>query len=54
MPRLDDPYDEVRHGDLVAEKSVDTDCIEVYYVPSREQLSYAGLAGRGKTHGFEC
>lgn len=43
MPRLDVAYDEVRHGNLVTEKSLDTDCVEVYYVPSREQLAYAGL-----------
>ena len=43
MPRIDEPYDEVRHGNLVVEKSPHGDCVEVYYIPSQEQLSYANL-----------
>ena len=41
MPRIDEPYDEVRHGNIVVETSPHRDCVEVYYIPSQEQLAYA-------------
>ena len=51
MPRIDEPYDEVRHGNLVVEKSPNGDCVEVYYIPSREQLAYANVdPGRAAEH----
>ena len=43
MARPQHPYDEYRHGNLVVEKSFDSDCVEVYYVPSQEQIEQANI-----------
>ena len=43
MARPQHPYDEYRHGKLVVEKSFDSDCVEVYYIPSQEQIEQANI-----------
>ena len=43
MARPPHPYDEYRHGKLVVEKSFDSDCVEVYYIPSQEQIEQANI-----------
>ena len=42
MARPQHPYDEYRHGDLLVENST-SGCVEVYYVPSQEQIDHATL-----------
>ena len=50
MARLYEEFDEYRHGKLVVEEC-EPDCVEVFYIPSREKLDQAGLDGdKGAEH----
>ena len=43
MARPFHPYDEQRHGKLAVQPRADSDCVEVYYTPSLEQLGQASI-----------
>ena len=43
MARPHHPYDRHSHGDLAVETSPDNDCVDVYYIPSPEQLEQSTL-----------
>lgn len=43
MARLYESSDEYRHGTLIIEEQSSSDCTEIFYVPSRQQLELFGL-----------
>ena len=44
MARLFQTRDEYRHGSLVMEAPSNSDCIEVFYIPSQEKLEQSNLS----------
>ncbi len=50
MARASEPLDDYRHGRLVVEE-LSPDCVEVFYIPSKEKLEQSGLSqDEGPSH----
>ena len=43
MARLYEPHDDHRHGSLIVEPQSSTECIHVFYVPSKEKIEQSGM-----------